>query len=89
MSIAPGNKTHIFPAPPPNSTEARENSIVSNTQRQMFSDHGIDNPARTYGGGTRNTFAAMGTELDGKRIQETYRSGLPRSAEAHDGVADR
>ena len=88
MSIAPGNKTHIFPDVPPNSTEARENAIVSNTQRQMFSDHGIDNPARTYGGGTRNAFGAM-TNLDGKTIQETYRSGLSRSAEAHDRVADR
>lgn len=88
MSIAPGNKTHIFPSIPPNSTEARENEIVSRTQSQMFSDHGIDNPATTYGGGIRNAFGAM-TNLDGKTIQETYRDGLPRSRSGHDGVADR
>lgn len=89
MSIAPGNKTHIFPTPPPNSTEAREDAIVSNTERQMFHDTSINNPATTHGGGTRNTLAAMGTELSGKQIQESYRSGLERSREAHDRVTDR
>jgi hypothetical protein len=54
----------------------------------MFGDRGIDNPAATYGGGTRNSMAGM-EDLSGKTLQETYRSGLSRSREAHDRVADR
>jgi hypothetical protein len=89
MSIAPGNKTHIFPDVPPNSTEGRENSIVSNTERQMFHQSpAINNPARGMGGGVRNSIAEM-TNYDGKRLNESYRIGLSRSAEGHDGVADR
>lgn len=89
MSIAPGNKK-VFPSPPPpNSSEARENAIISNTQRQMFGQSpAIDNPATTYGGGTRNSIGEM-EDYDGKRLQESYRSGLSRSADGHDGVADR
>ena len=89
MPIAPGNKTHIFPDIPPNSSEERENSVISRTREQMFGEQpGIDNPARTYGGGIRNSFQAM-TNLDGKTVQETYRDGLPRSSSGHDRVADR
>jgi hypothetical protein len=90
MSIAPGNKIHIFPAAPPTSTEARENSIISRTREQMFEESpAIDNPAATHGGGIRNTFQAMAVELDGKRIQETYRVGFGRSQAGHDRVSDR
>lgn len=89
MSVAPGNKIHIFPDIPPNSTEERENGIISRTREQMFGEApAIDNPARTMGGGMRNSFQAM-TNLDGKTLQETYREGLPRSSSGHDGVADR
>jgi hypothetical protein len=89
MSIAPGNKFHVFPEVPPNSTEGRENAIVANTERQMFHQSpAIDNPARTMGGGVRNSIAEM-QDYDGKRLSESYRIGLSRSAEAHDGVADR
>lgn len=89
MSVAPGNKTHIFPSVPENSSEARESGIVSNTQRQMFGQSpAINNPAATMGGGTRNSIEWM-THNDGKTLQETYRSGLSRSADGHDGVADR
>lgn len=87
MSIAPGNKK-VFPSPPANSSESREDAIVSRTQSQMFGGQGIDNPARTYGGGVRNSMAEM-EDYDGKRLSESYRSGLSRSAEGHDGVADR
>lgn len=88
MSIAPGNKK-VFPSPPPpNSSESRENEIISRTQRQMFGGAAIDNPARTYGGGTRNSIGEM-EDYDGKRLQESYRVGLERSANGHDGVADR
>jgi hypothetical protein len=48
----------------------------------------INNPARGMGGGVRNSIAEM-TNYDGKRLNESYRIGLSRSAEGHDGVADR
>jgi hypothetical protein len=54
----------------------------------MFSDHSITHHSQTYGGGSRNSIAAM-THTDGKENQEAYRSGLGRSGEAHDRVADR
>jgi hypothetical protein len=88
MSFTRGNKL-VFPESGGNDyPESRENEIVSRTQRQMFSDTSIDNPATTYGGGTRNTFGAM-VGQEGKTIQESYRSGLPRSSAGHDSVADR
>ncbi|MBO0912683.1 MAG: hypothetical protein J2P13_12900 [Acidobacteria bacterium] len=89
-TIAPGNKTHIFPEAPPTSTEARENSIVSRTREQMFEESpAINNPAATHGGGIRNTFQAMAVSLSGKLIQETYRVGFSRSQAGHDRVSDR
>lgn len=90
-TIAPGNKTHIFPSVPPNSSPSRESDIVSRTQKQMFNDHGIDNPATHYGSGGsgwQNSIAGM-TNDSGKDIQENYRDGLPRSRSGHDRVADR
>lgn len=90
-TVAPGNKTHIFPTPSPNSTPSREAGIVSRTRKQAFEDHGIDNPASFYGGGGsghQNSIAHM-TNSAGKDHQESYRSGLSRSREAHDRVADR
>lgn len=88
MPIAPGNKTHIFPTVTPNSSDGRENAIVANTQRQMYSDHSITHPFVTHGGGQRNNIEFM-THHDGKTVQESYRSNLSRSREAHDRVADR
>jgi hypothetical protein len=88
MSVAPGNKTHVFPTVPANSSEGRENQIVSNTQRQMFNDHSITHPAATHGGGQRNSIEYM-THNAGKTNQESYRSNLSRSRESHDRVADR
>lgn len=87
MSIAPGNKK-VFPSPAPNSSEARVNDIISRTQSQMFGGSAIDNPATTHGGGEWNSIAAMET-IDGKELQESYRSGFSRSAEGHDKVTDR
>jgi hypothetical protein len=89
MTIATGNKK-VFPSPPPpNSSESRESSIVSRTQRQAFGESpAINNPAATYGGGTRNSLGGM-EDLSGKTLQESYRSGLSRSADATDGVEDR
>lgn len=89
MPIAPGNKTHIFPTPSPNSSEGRESEIVSRTQRQMFGEGpAIEHHHATHGGGTRNSIAAM-TNTDGKENQEAYRVGLSRSRAGHDRVADR
>lgn len=89
MPVAPGNKTHIFPDVPENSSEGRENGIISRTREQMFGESpAIDNPARTMGGGIRNSLQWM-TNADGKTLQETYRDGLPRSNSGHDRVADR
>jgi hypothetical protein len=89
MSFTRGNKL-VFPESGGNDyPESRENEVISRTQRQMFSESpAIDNPAATYGGGTRNTFGAM-VGQEGKTNQEAYRSGLSRSKAGHDGVADR
>jgi hypothetical protein len=88
MPIAPGNKD-VFPDIPANSSEARENEIVSRTREQMFGEGApITNPARTMGGGIRNSLQAM-SHTDGKEFQETYRDGLPSSRAGHDRVADR
>jgi hypothetical protein len=90
-TVAPGNKTHIFPEPSPNSNPSREDGIVSRTRKQAFEDHGINNPASFYGGGGsghQNSIHHM-THSAGKDHQESYRSGLSRSREAHDRVADR
>lgn len=88
MAFTRGNKL-VFPESGGNDyPESRENEIISRTQRQMFGDTSIDNPATTYGGGTRNTFGAMCGQ-EGKMIQETYRVGLSRSRAGHDSVADR
>lgn len=88
MPIAPGNKTHVFPTPSPNSSEPREDEIISRTRHQMFHDHSITHHHATHGGGTRNSIAAM-TYADGKENQEAYRVGLSRSKAGHDRVADR
>lgn len=91
-TVIPGNKTHVFPSPvSPNSTPSREDGIVSRTQQQAFSDHGINNPASSYGGGGsghQNSIHHM-THSAGKDHQESYRSGLSRSRDGHDRVADR
>lgn len=91
-TVAPGNKTHIFPSIPPNSSPSREQEIVSRTQRQMFGESpGIDNPASHYGAGGagwQNSIAGMTNET-GKDLSENYRDGLPRSRAGHDRVADR
>jgi len=91
-TVAPGNKTHIFPDIPPNSSPSRESAIVERTKRQMFEESpGIDNPASFYGAGGsgwQNSIAQMTNET-GKDLSENYRSGLNRSREAHDRVADR
>jgi hypothetical protein len=86
--IARGNKD-IFPSIPPNATEGRVNEIVSRTRKQMFEESpGIDNPARTYGGGTWNNVQFM-SWADSKALQESYRDGLSRSSAGHDKVSDR
>jgi hypothetical protein len=83
-----GNKM-VFPESGGNNyPESRENEIVSRTERMMFHDTGINNPASQYGGGGRNSFGAM-CGYGPKAVQESYRSGLSRSKAGHDGVLDR
>lgn len=89
----PGNK-EVFGSPSPNSSPSREDSIISRTQSQAFPseesqvslenfEHKGDKPA-----GTQNSVAAM-QNLTGKDLQESYRAGLPKSAQYTDKVADR
>lgn len=83
-----GNKM-VFPESGGNNyPESRENEIVSRTERMMFHDSSINNPATTYGGGSRNSFGAM-CGYGPKSIQESYRIGLPRSKATYESVIDR
>jgi len=89
-----GNKMPLGGSPTPNSSGSREDSIISRTQRQAFPsedsqislenfEHKGDRPA-----GFENSLADMAT-LTGKELQESYRAGLPSSAQFTDKVTDR
>lgn len=92
MAREPGNK-EVFGSPSPNSTPSREDSIISRTRAQAFPDgsqislenfeHYGDRPA-----GFQNSLADM-APLDGKQLQESYRSGLSKSSQYTDRVTDR
>jgi len=93
-TVIPGNKTHVFPSPSPNSTRSREREIVNRTQRQAFPGHDerqIPKVHANYGGageGHQNSIAEM-THTAGKDLSESYRRGLDESRSGHDRVADR
>lgn len=88
----PGNK-EVFGSPSPNSTPSREDSIISRTQAQAFPsgaqislenfEHKGDRPA-----GFQNSLADM-QNLTGKDLNESYRAGLPMSAQYTDKISDR
>lgn len=65
-----------------------EDEIVSKTKELSFSPAPISNPFETHGGGGENTIAGM-SNLNGKELQESYRSGFGASAAATQKVVGR
>jgi len=88
----PGNK-NIFGSPSPIASTSRIDSIVDKTKTLAFPsgpvislenfEHYGDRPA-----GSMNSIADM-QDLNGKTLQESYRSGLSESAAFTDKVTDR
>jgi hypothetical protein len=88
----PGNK-NLFGSPSQPSSRGRENAIIDKTKNLAFPDGAVlslenfehygDRPA-----GWQNSIAEM-QGLNGKELQESYRSGLSQSATYHDKVTDR
>lgn len=62
--------------------------IVSKTKALSFESASISHPFETHGGGGENTIASM-TNLTGKELQESYRSGFGESAKYTEKVAGR
>ena len=89
----PGNKVPLGNSPTPNSSPSREDSIISRTQTQAFpsgAQISLEN-FEHYGdrsAGFENSLADMST-LTGKELNESYRAGLPMSAQYTDKVSDR
>ena len=89
-----GNKMPLGSSPSPNSSPSREDSIISRTQSQAFPGSGGEISLENFehkgdkSAGTQNSLADMCT-LTGKVLQESYRAGLPMSAQYHDKVTDR
>jgi hypothetical protein len=91
--VEPGNKMPLGKSPSPNSTPAREDTIIDKTRTLAFPsdailshenfEHKGDRPA-----GTQNSVADM-EMLSGKELQESYRAGFPMSAANTDKVTDR
>ena len=88
----PGNK-NIFGSVAPIASTSRLDMIVDKTKTLAFPsgpvislenfEHYGDRPA-----GFMNSIGDM-QELNGKTLQESYRSGLSESAQYHDRVTDR
>lgn len=62
--------------------------IVSKTKTLAFEPASISHPFETHGGGGENSIAGM-TNLNGKELQESYRSGFGKSAEYVEKVTGR
>lgn len=62
--------------------------IVSKTKTLAFDPANISHPFETHGGGGMNTVAGM-TNLTGKELQESYRSGFGQSATYVEKVTGR
>ena len=62
--------------------------IVSKTKTLSYSPASISHPFETHGGGGENTIAGM-TNLNGKELQESYRSGFGQSATYTEKVTGR
>lgn len=88
-TVEPGN-VNVFGSPTPASSQSREDMIVEKTKSTMFPSGPVISLENfeTKGGGVRNSIAEM-QSLTGKDLQESYRIGLPESANYHDKVSDR
>ena len=67
---------------------ASENEIVSKTKELSFQPASISHPFETHGGGGENTVAGM-SNLTGKELQASYRSGFGESAKYTESVTGR
>lgn len=67
---------------------AGQDEIVSKTKNLAFQPASISHPFETHGGGGENSIGAM-TNLTGKELQESYRSGFGESAMYNEKVTGR
>lgn len=87
------NGPNVFGKPTPNSSASRVDMVIDKTKKLAFPDapvlvlenfeHKGDKPE-----GFQNSVADM-QALSGKDLQESYRAGLPQSAEYYEKVSDR